>query len=248
MKKILRQVSAAEMRGPLTKFHELLADERMGHYWLNQLTLLMRKEPTHVMSNKWLEALDNLFTWRAAEKHYQETGDIWYNEPHWPFQICVLQINDPSMTELRKFWIKNLYCINMVEDIPHLYKPKPFEKRKIALLRLQARYLGYTEDCIFSDVNRSFPKLGLSVCPVETAFFLRPLIKDYFDSKSTGITMKFRPPSMVDNEKFRVYHFAPNKGAQGNQAFMDVWDISVYSRVQPSDWWIFQHSFCPGQD
>ncbi len=244
MKRILRQVSAAEMRGPLTKLHELLADEKTGHYWLHQLTLLMRKEPTHVMSGKWLEALDSRFTWQAAEKHFQETGNLWYNEPQWPFQICVLQINETSMADLRKYWLENLYCTKMADDIYELYLSPKFEKRKIALLRLQTRYLGYTEDCSFSDINHSFPALNLSICPVETAFFLRPLVKSYFDTMPTGIMMKFRPSSMVDNEKFRVYHFAPNQG----KAFMDVWDISPSSRVEPSDWWIFKHSFCPDHD
>jgi len=171
MKRILRQVSVAEMRGPLDKLHELLADEKMGHYWLNQIGLLMRKEPTNVFSEKWLDALNNRSAWQAAEDHYLETSNLWYNEPQWPFQICVLQINETSMADLRKYWLENLYCTEMADDIYELYKSPMFVKRKIALVRLQARYLGYSKNCLFSDINRPFPKFGLSICPVETAFF-----------------------------------------------------------------------------
>jgi hypothetical protein len=243
MKKILKEVSVAEMRGPLKKLMELISDEKLGNYWLYQLTLMMRKEPTHVLTKKWLEELSNKYTWEEAEKHFIKTGQLWFNYPEWPFQICVLEIGGISKGDLSKKWLDPSNSINhhLAENIKNFSMLSLTKKRKILLVRLQARSLGFSKEFKFAEINCSHPNFNFSQCPPETSFFMQPLVKKYFDSKATMVAMEFFPPDMVDKNKKRVFNFRVDTG-HGNDIRMGVWDLSKTYLLEPSSWWIFQYN------
>lgn len=245
MNRILSEVSAADMRGPLDKLHELLADEKLGPYWLNQLVLMMRKEPTHILIDKWLQALSNKHTWESAEAHFLKTKKLWYNEPEWPFQICILEIGGMNTEQLLKKWWGRYQFHSpedkMAEEIKDLGLLLSSQKRKILLIRLQTRFLNLPSDARFSEVNHAHPKFNLSYCPPETAFFMRPLVEKYFDSKPTVFAMNFTPPTMVDDNKKRVFYFAPERG-YGNGLYMGAWDIHKNNQSETNSHWIFQYN------
>ncbi len=240
MKRILSEVSAADMRGPLDKLMELLTNEKSGHYWLHQLTLMMRKEPTHVLTQKWLGDLANKYTWEHAEEHFLKTKELWFNEPTWPFQICVLPVDGMSNELLCMKWERNNFNSDesILEDIKHL---PFFSKRKIYLIRLQARFLGFVESFEFRKINCSHPGFNLSQCPPETSFFMRPLVKQYFEREITIVTTDFSPPDMVDKGKKRVYWFNHDRG-YGHDIQMGAWDISDKAQKIPDTWFIFQYN------
>jgi len=247
MKRILKEVSAADMRGPLDKLHELLADRQLGAYWLNQLVLMMRKEPTHTLTSKWLSDLSSSWPWKRAEEHFLKTQQLWYNEPQWPFQICVLEIGGLTNEKLHNKWqtvFGSRYPEkDMTNEIKNINLFPSSEKRKIFLIRLQTRFLNLPEKATFSDVACKHPRLNLSLCPPETAFFMRPLVKDYFDSNATTFAMDFKPSTVVDKNKKRVFYFARSRDSYGNDLYMGAWDIYKDSESEPGTYWIFQYNF-----
>ena len=245
MKKILDQVTAAHMRGPLDKLHELLASQKDGHYWLHQLTLMMRKEPTHVFTPQWMEELSTNHIWETAEEHFLETKELWFNKPKWPFQICVLNIGGMNNATFLKKWNKSCHDYwgkDLHNDIQHfLLAP---ETKKIHLIRLQERMLSganFVKPATLADVNCPHPELNLTLCPPETAFFMRLVVKEYFDSQKTTVAMDFSPPDIVDETKTRFYYFGTER-RDGNNIAMGAWDIARgNSSRDPNAWWIFQH-------
>ena len=247
MERILSEVSAADMRGPLNKLHELLADKQLGPYWLNQLALLMRKEPTHALTPKWLEDLSSSWPWKKAEEHFLKTKKLWYNEPQWPFQICVLEIGGMTRSKLSQKWHRVFGFINpeinQVGDIKNINLFSSKEKKKIYLIRLQTRYLNLPPKAHFSEVACKHPQLNLSPCPPETAFFMRPLVKKYFDADPTIFAMYFTPPTMVDKNKRRVFYFDKPGRGYSDDLYMSAWDIHKDSESGPSTYWIFQYNF-----
>lgn len=238
MKRILREVSVGESADAISNFMKLVANEKFGHYWLHQLNLLMRKEPTHVLTNKWLEDLSSKYTWAKTEKHFLETKRLWFNEPQWPFQICVLDIGGMDNETLFKEWESHH---NLAGDIKHFSLLSPSESKKICLIRLEAGFLGLSPGFKFGDINRAHPDLNLSPCPPETAFFLRSLVKEYYDSELTLVAMDFRPPDTMDKSKRRVYRFAHDRG-YGHGISLGAWDISDKSSEEIRSWWIFQYN------
>ena len=245
MKRILSEVSAADMRGPLSKFHELLANEKLGAYWLNQLVLMMRKEPTHVLTEEWLKNLSSSGTWQKAEQHFLKTKDLWYNEPQWPFQICVLEIGGMNNKKLCDEWQNTFQYHSPENDLAEQIKDinlfSPEEKRKIFLIRLQTRFLNLPPKAKFSEVVCDHPQFNLSPCPPETAFIMRPLIKEYFDSKETILAMDFKPPTMSCQNKSRIFYYNRPSRGYGNDLYMGVWDIHKDSESEPGTYWIFQY-------
>ncbi len=241
MKRILSEVSVSEMRGPLNKLMELLENEKTGHYWLHQLSLMMRKEPTHTLTSKWLDDLSSRFTWEKAEKYFRETRQLWFHEPNWPFQICVLEIGSMSNYTLLKKWSRVYRSYSEEELASHIISISQGEKKKIFLLRIQARYLGFKKEFNFGEMNRDHSKFNLSLCPTETAFYLRFKVKEYDPNDSpTIMAMDFHPPDMVDKKKNRSYWFAHDKG-YGKDIKMGDWDISDIAWKDENSWWIFQY-------
>jgi len=247
MKRILSEVSVADMRGPLNKLTELLSNEKFGHYWRYQLILMMRKEPTHVLTKKWLEDLSSKYTWEKAEKHFLNTKQLWFNEPEWPFQICVLEIGGMDNSTLHKKW-KRLYPDyndlegSIDQDIKHLPQLSLVQK-KIFLIRLQARFFDLPEEFEFRKINCPHPSLNLSFCPPETAFFMRFLVREYYDLQPTVIAMDFHPADLVDKNKKRVYYFFKANG-YGNYICFGGWDILLKdsTALGLKNWWIFQYN------
>lgn len=249
MKRILKEVSAADMRGPLDKLHELLADKQLGAYWLHQLVLMMRKEPTHTLTPKWLNDLSSRWPWNRAEEHFLKTQQLWYNEPQWPFQICVLEIGGLTNEKLFNKYKRQIVfgSLNtekdMINEIKNINLFPSSEKRKIFLIRLQTRFLNLPEKATFSEVSCNHPQLNLSLCPPETAFFMRPLVKEYFDSKATIFAMNFKPSTMVDKNKKRVFYFNKPSRGYSNDLYMGACDIFKDSESEPGTYWIFQYNF-----
>lgn len=247
MKRILGEVSAADMRGPLNKLNELLADEQLGPYWLNQLVLMMRKEPTHVLTKKWLEDLSSSWPWKAAEEHFLKTKRLWYNEPQWPFQICVLEIGGMTIGKLSQKWQTTFGAfdteMNLIGNIKDINLFSPSEKKKIYLIRLQTRFLNLSTKVTLPEVACKHPQLNLSLCPPETAFFMRPLVKKYFDSSSTIFAMKFNPPSIAEKDRSRFFYFDKPGRGYSDDLYMSAWDIHKDHISEPNTYWIFQYNF-----
>lgn len=243
MKRILNVVSAEDIRGPHDKLMELLSNEKYGHYWLHQLALMMRKEPTHVLTQEWLDELANKYIWEEAEEHFLKTKQLWFNRPNWPFQICVLNIGGMSNTALSIKWNKFRFDSEkgLKEDIKHFSLPFSEKEKKICLIRLQARTLGFEKNVQLSKINCSHPNLNLSQCPPETAFYMRFLVKEYFDRETTVVASDFFPSNMVDKSKKRVYWFNQDNG-YGNKVRMGAWDISDKVEKDQNSWWIFQYN------
>jgi hypothetical protein len=247
MERILSEVTAAEMRGPLDKLHELLANKKLGHYWLNQLVLMMRKEPTHVFSKKWLEELNEKRIWEDAEKHFKKTRQLWYNKPEWPFQICVLEIGGLDNEKLKKKWLRRYEFFysekGLAEEIDNLdLSASSVQEKKILLIRLQTRLLGLPYVTEFCKMNCPHPELNLALCPPETAFYVRPLIKKYPDSEPTIVTMDFCPAPLVISQKTRVFYFKYNRH-YFEEIEIGIWDISLNSlRDQTEKYWIFNYT------
>jgi len=247
MKKILREVAHSESEGSLGQFNKLLAGKD-GHYWLHQLDLLMRKELTHTFEKSWLEDLDWHFTWLQAKHHFRTSEDLWYNEPDWPFQICVLEIGGKTRKKFREEWQANKrFEEAMVKHIDDLPWKGLKEKKEILLIRLQPRLLGIHNESDLPEINCAHPDFNLLQCPPETAFFMRPLVKEYFDKKPTLVAMNFRPQTMADRSKQRVFHFNLSRG-YGNNLYMHVWDLAATKSIEPNSWWIFQYELKPKED
>lgn len=245
MYRILGEVSVRKFDGYLKKIMELITDKELGYYWLSQIGQLARQEPTSVLTKKWLKELANKYTWEKAEEHFTKTGNLWFNELEWPFQVCVLKIGGLSNAKLRKKWLKELgHCYvekKLTEEIENLRLVPVRAERKIFLIRLQARFIGFSQDTTFSEINRNHPEFNLSLCPEETAFFMRPLVKKYPDPKPTIFAMEFCPSTMVDKNKKRVFYFAGDRTYSGD-VYMGVWDIFKNSESEPSSNWIFQYN------
>jgi hypothetical protein len=219
---------------------KLVANEQYGHYWLHQLKLLMRKDPTHVLTKKWLEELSSEYIWKRAEKHFLETNQLWYNELKWPFQICVLEIGGMDGQTILKKWEERRFisAFPWREDISSLALTP---SRKIHLIKLEARFLGINGDVHCRVINQNHPQLNLSFCPPETPFFLRFLIKEYFDNNDTTVAMDFHPPSAADKNTQRIYYFNHN-GGYGNDVRMGYSEVSCDNVMGPNSMWIFQYN------
>lgn len=242
MKRILSPVSVGESADAISNFMKLVANEQYGHYWLHQLKLLMRKDPTHVLTKRWLGDLSSEYIWKRAEKHFLETNQLWYNELSWPFQICVLEIGGISYEKLLRKWHDRHR--DRYQEVTESIKTIPLlpEREKIFLIRLEARFLGLPSEFKFGEANCPHPKLNLSQCPPETPFFLGLLAKEYFDSdQSTIVAMDFHPTDMVDESKQRIYHFDGSRHLT-NGISIGMWDISPNCTDDTKSWWIFQYN------
>lgn len=245
MKRILGEVSVKDFDGCLKKIMELLEHKQLGHYYLHQIGQLLHEAPASVLSQKWLTELSYHFVWEKAEKHFKETKQLWYNELAWPFQICVLEIGGLNNEELRKKWLKKFsgfYTENqLTEHIDELNLSTATQKRKIMLIRLQVKHLGFSNDTPFEKLNCVHSQFNLFPCPSETAFFMRPLVTEYFDSNATIFAMNFKPPTMVDKTKKRVFYFDKPKRGYGDDLYMGTWDIAPSNGGESNSYWIFQY-------
>ncbi|MEI6835227.1 MAG: hypothetical protein WCK59_00090 [Candidatus Falkowbacteria bacterium] len=249
MKRILGDVSVKDLDGCLKKILELLENKQLGHYYLHQIGQFLSEPPADVLPQKWLKELSYRFVWERAEEHFKKTNQLWYNELAWPFQICVLEIGGLNNKALRKKWLQKFsdsYPENqLTEYINDFDLSAVTKKRKIRLIRLQAKHLGFSNGTGFEKINCNHPQFSLSPCPPETAFFMRPLVKEYFDSNATLFAVDHQSPNMVDKTKKMVFYFdRPNKNYD-NDLYMGVWAITPKSSGGSNYHWIFQYN-APG--
>lgn len=244
MKRILGEVSVRELDGCLKKVMELLKNRQFGHYYLYELGQFLHEVPVSVLAQKWLEDLSYDLCWERAEKHFKKTKQLWYNELEWPFQICVLEIGGIDNKMLRKKWLSKLshsYPENkLTKHIDELDLSSSTEKRKIKLIRLRPGNLGFQE-ATFEMLNCAHPKFNLSPCPPETAFFLRPLVKEYFDSRKTIFSIDSKPSTTGGETKKRVFYFDMSRGGHGNYFYMRDWDITPEDAHGSDFYWIFEY-------
>jgi|GEM_PF-2414292 len=246
MKRILGDVSVGELDGCLKKIMDLLKNKQFGHYYLYQIGQFLSEPPAGVLSQKWLKELSYRFVWERAEEYFKKTKQLWYNELAWPFQICVLEIGGLNNEVLRKKWLHKFsgsYPENkLTEYINDFDLSAATEKRKIMLIRLQAKHLGFSNEIEFEKINCNHPQFNLFPCPPETAFFMRPLVKEYFDSNATLFAMNHQPSNMVDKTKKMVFYFdRPNKN-YNDDLYMGVWDIAPKNNGGSNNYWIFQYN------
>lgn len=245
MKRILGEVSVKDFDGCLKKIMELLEHEQFGHYHLYKLGQFLHELPTEALTQKWLEDLSYKHIWERAEEHFKKTKKLWYNELEWPFQICVIEIGGLSNQDLQKKWLhkfSGFYSENqLTKNIDDFDLSDSGEKRKIKLIRLKAKYLGFTKNAKFNEINCCHNKFNLFLCPPETAFFMRPLVNEYFDREETIFSSNFKPGHMVDKTKKRFFYFHRPKKSYGNDLDMGVWDISPAVTEYHNSYWIFQY-------
>jgi len=240
MKKFSVPLTHSESKGSLNQLAELLAGKD-GHYWLHELNLLMRKDPTHVLTDKWINDLTMFSTWDRAKDHYKKTKELWFNQPEWPFQICALSIGGISKQKFIEKWNKHPWAEDHLTKFINDFSWKNLEsKKEILLIRLQERFLNLPKDCKFSQINCPHPALNLSLCPPESPFFLRLLCKRYLDTDRTLVATDFKPPVMADENKQRIFNFGQLKDYD-NYLNMHVWDVYRGAERAENCWWIFQY-------
>jgi len=247
MKRILGEVSVKELDGCLKKIMELLKHKELGHYYLHELGQFLSEVPAKVLYQKWLNELSSFFIWRRAEEHFKKTKQLWYNELVWPFQIAVLEIGGLSNKDLLKKWrekFPDCYGNDMdriMQYINDLDLSVRTKKKKIFLIRFQAKYLGFSGQTPFSEMNCNHPELNLSLCPPETSFLVRLLIKEYIDQASTIFATEFKPSTVGNKEEKRVYCLNNPNGYQNN-IYMNPWDMKPNDTLSSENYWIFQYN------
>ncbi len=244
MKKILSTVSVDEMRGPVNKFLEMLSSKKNGHYMLSQLNLLMEGKPTHTMQEKWLKKLSQPFTWNQAEDHQKETGDLWYNERSWPFQICVLNVGKIDNELLSQKWSvatnNSFESIELGSDIKYL-DLTDLDNTKIHLVRIKPSILGIKDGTNFGDINCDHPQFNLSPCPQGTAFVIRLFTNEYYGREMTLVTGKFSHTAFNVSTSDRTYNFQQDYGSD-NKIKMGFWMTYSESAINIDRWLIFQYN------
>lgn len=239
MKRILGEVSVKELDGCLKKIIELLEHKELGHYYLHELGQFLHEAPIKVLHQKWLNELSSYFVWRRAEEHFKKTKQLWHNELAWPFQICVLEIGGMDDETLRKKW-SHRYTKSHWESKLTMSIDKDLiseiKTRKIYLIRLQPECLGFNSDTTFSQINCDHPNFNLSLCPPETAFLVRLLVKEYSGQRPTFFAANFRLANTFD-EKKRIFGFEGPK-----DIYMNVWDIAPNSTGTTNNYWVFQYN------
>ena len=240
MKRILGEVSVKDFDGCLRKIMELLENKELGHYYLHELGQFLHKAPTKVLHQTWLNELSSYFVWRRAEDHFKKTKRLWYNELEWPFQICVLEIGGIDNETLRKKWLhkyaKSYWESKLTKDIDNLDLSDKTKTRKIYLIRLQPECLGLHDETPFSQINCDHPKFNLSLCPQETAFLVRPLMKEYSGQRATIFAADFKPADTFDDKKRVFWVNGPR------DVYMNAWDIAPNNTGIANNYWIFQYN------